>query len=132
MDVALGLAIGYMAGVVAGMLGVGGGVLFVPALVLGFHLSHIEAEATSLLAIVPVSMVGSWRQHSYGNVRWKDAMLLGVLATGGAIAGVVIVNAVPERLIQLLFAGLLLFVAAQLARRGLSSEPDGEDVSRDR
>jgi uncharacterized membrane protein YfcA len=132
MEFVAALAIGYMAGVVAGMLGVGGGILFVPALVLGFHLAHVEAEATSLLAIVPVSMVGSWRQHTYGNVRWRDAILLGVLATGGAIVGVVIVNAVPERVIQLLFAGLLFFVAAQLVRRGLSSERDGDDARGDR
>jgi uncharacterized membrane protein YfcA len=132
MDVAIALVIGYVAGVIAGMLGVGGGILFVPALVFGFDLAHVEAEATSLVAIVPVSIVGSWRQHAYGNVRWKDGILLGVLATGGAIAGVVIVNAVPERVIELLFAGLLLFVAAQMVRRGLSSERDGEDVSRDR
>ena len=111
--------IGVLAGVFAGLLGVGGGALFVPALVLVLGLSHLDAEATSLLAIVPVAAVGAYRQHGYGNFRPRDALLLGVLATGGGVAGVVIANAVPERALEVGFAGLILFVAAQLARRAL-------------
>ena len=56
------LAIGFGAGLVAGLLGVGGGTLFVPGLVLLSGLSQVDAEATSLLAIVPVALVGAWRQ----------------------------------------------------------------------
>lgn len=111
--------IGFFAGGVAGMLGVGGGILFVPGLVLGVGLSQVEAEATSLLAIVPVALLGAWRQHRYGNLRLGDGLLVGVLAVPGAIAGVAIVNAVPERTIEVGFACLMLVVAAQLARRAL-------------
>ena len=111
--------IGVLAGVCAGMLGVGGGALFVPALVLVLGLSHIDAEATSLLAIVPVAAVGAYRQRGYGNFRAADAALLGVLAIGGGVAGVVIANSVPERALEIGFAALILFVAAQLARRAL-------------
>ena len=111
--------IGVLAGVFAGMLGVGGGALFVPALVLLLGLSHLEAEATSLLAIVPVAAVGAYRQHGYGNFRAQDAGLLGVLAIGGGVGGVVIANSVPERALEIGFAGLILFVAFQLARRAL-------------
>ena len=110
------------AGVVAGMLGVGGGTLFVPALVLFLGLSHLDAEATSLLAIIPVALVGGWRQHGYGNVRTRDAVALGVLAVFGALGGVVVANAVPERALEIAFAGLLLFVASQLARRALRED----------
>ena len=109
--------IGAAAGVVAGMLGVGGGILFVPGLVLGVGLTQVEAEATSLLAIIPVALLGAWRQHHYGNVRIRDAVLVGALAVPGALAGVVIVNAVPARAIEIAFACLMLFVAAQLVRR---------------
>jgi uncharacterized membrane protein YfcA len=112
-------AVGVVAGILAGMLGVGGGSLFVPALVLFVGLGHLEAEATSLLAIVPVAAVGAWRQHRYGNVRVGDAAALGVLATGGAVAGVVVANAVPERALEIAFAGLLLYVAGRLAQRAL-------------
>lgn len=111
--------VGVAAGVVAGMLGVGGGSLFVPGLVLLLGLSHLEAEATSLLAIVPTALVGVWRQRGYGNVRARDSALLGVLGVGGGVAGVAIANWVPERALEVGFAALLLFVAFQLARRAL-------------
>ena len=113
------LLIGVVAGVFAGLLGVGGGALFVPALVLLLGLSHLEAEATSLLAIVPVAAVGAYRQRAYGNIRVGEAAVLGALAIGGGVAGVVIANAVPERALEVGFAGLILFVAVQLARRAL-------------
>jgi uncharacterized membrane protein YfcA len=111
------ILIGVCAGVVAGMMGVGGGVLFVPALVLLLDLSQVDAEATSLLAIIPVALVGAWRQHTYGNVRLRDALVVGVLAIPGAGLGVVLVNAVPERTVEIGFALLQLFVAWQLVRR---------------
>jgi len=109
--------IGVCAGLVAGMMGVGGGVLFVPALVIFLDLSQVDAEATSLLAIIPVALVGAWRQHAYGNVRLRDGMLVGALAVPGAALGVVLVNAVPERAVEIGFALLQLFVAVQLVRR---------------
>jgi hypothetical protein len=109
--------IGVAAGLVAGMLGVGGGVLFVPGLVIFRHLSQVEAEATSLLAIVPVALVGSWRQYRYGNLRVREGLLMGALAAPGAVGGVALVNVLPERAIEIAFAGLMLFVAGQLVRR---------------
>jgi uncharacterized protein len=111
------VAIGFAAGAVAGMLGVGGGVLFVPALVLLLGLSHLDAEATSLLAIVPVALVGAWRQHRYGNLRPVDGVLIGALAIPGALGGVALANVLPERALELGFAALLLAVATQLVRR---------------
>ncbi|HVL94510.1 MAG TPA: sulfite exporter TauE/SafE family protein [Solirubrobacteraceae bacterium] len=117
MEAGLAVAIGFAAGVVAGMLGVGGGILFVPALTLALGLGQLEAEATSLLAIVPVALVGTWRQRGYGNVRGRDAAALGALATGGAVLGVVVANAVPERALEVAFAALMLLTAVQLVRR---------------
>jgi uncharacterized membrane protein YfcA len=116
--------VGVAAGVVAGMLGVGGGILFVPGLALFVGLSQVDAEATSLLAIVPVALLGAYRQHHYGNVRLGDGAIVGVLAVPAAVAGVAIVNVLPQRAIEIGFACLLLVVAAQLARRGLRPEPD--------
>lgn len=108
--------IGLAAGVAAGMLGVGGGALFVPALVLFAGLGQVDAEATSLLAIVPVALVGAWRQQRYGNVRLRHAALLSACAIPAAIGGVAIVNVVPERAVELAFAGLLLVIAWQVVR----------------
>lgn len=117
--------IGVVAGLFAGLLGIGGGALFVPALTLFLGLGQVDAEATSLLAIVPTAIVGTWRQRTYGNVRERDAALLGVLAIAGAIGGVVIANAVPERTLEVMFAALLVYVALTLARRALTAQ-DGE------
>jgi len=109
--------IGLVAGVAAGLLGIGGGALFVPALVLVLDLPQVDAEATSLLAVIPVALVGAARQHHYGNVRVRDGLLVGALAVPGAALGVVLVNALPERAIEVAFAALLLWVAARLVRR---------------
>ena len=118
------ILVGLVAGVVAGITGTGGGSLFVPALVLFVGLSHLEAEATSLLAIIPVALVGAWRQHGYGNLRVRDAISLGVLAAAGALLGVVVANSVPERALEVAFAALLLSVAFQLARDALRTPAD--------
>ena len=115
MELLAALGIGFAAGVVAGMLGVGGGILFVPGLVLAFGLAQVEAEATSLVAIVPVALVGAWRQHGYGNVRWRAALVVGLASALGVALGVVLATALPEDVLRKLFAALLVFVAGQLA-----------------
>jgi uncharacterized membrane protein YfcA len=111
------ILIGVVAGVLAGMLGIGGGALFVPALVALVGLSQVDAEATSLLAIVPVAAVGAWRQRAYGNLRLGDAAIIGSLAVPGAGGGVALVNALTERAVEVAFACLQIFVAWQLVRR---------------
>jgi uncharacterized membrane protein YfcA len=116
------ILIGLAGGLIAGMLGVGGGVLFVPGLVLFLSLSQVDAESTSLVAIVPVAAVGAWRQHGYGNVRLNDAVLIGVLSLAGAVAGVAVANVLPEHALKIGFAMLLLFAAWHLVRRTLGEE----------
>lgn len=111
------LAIGFAAGMAGGLLGVGGGVLFVPALVLFADRSQLSAEATSLVAIVLVSVVGTWRQREYGNVRLRDGLLVGILSPLGVLAGVVLANAVSERVLELSFAAVQLIFAWQLAKK---------------
>jgi uncharacterized membrane protein YfcA len=111
------IAIGFAAGMIAGLLGVGGGILFVPALVLALELGQVDAEATSLLAIVPVCVLGAWRQHRYGNLRLREGIALGLLGAGGVVVGVALANALPERALEVAFAGLMLFVAARLLVR---------------
>ena len=104
-------------GLTGGLVGVGGGVLFVPALTVFIGLTQVEAESTSLLMIVIVAIVGAYRQRGYGNVRLREALIIGVLSPLGVVIGVVISNNVSERLLQLSFAALALFMAAQLVRR---------------
>jgi uncharacterized protein len=111
------ILIGLAGGVLAGMLGVGGGVLFVPGLVAFLSLSQHQAEATSLLAIIPVAIVGTYTQDRFGNVRRGDALLLGVLSLAGAAGGVALANALSGRALRDSFAVLLVLVAAQLVRK---------------
>jgi uncharacterized protein len=113
------IAIGLAGGIIAGLLGVGGGVLFVPGLVIFLGLDQHHAEATSLLAIVPVALVGTYRQNRYGNVRRDDALLMGVLSVAGAAAGVALANALSGALLRDAFAALMVLVAAQLVHRTL-------------
>jgi uncharacterized protein len=110
---------GLAGGVVGGLLGVGGGILFVPALALFLDEPQVEAEAASLLAIIPVALVGAWRQHGYGNVRVRDGLLVGALSPLGVAAGVVVANTVSQRVLELAFAALLVMVAARLFQRAL-------------
>ena len=114
--------LGFAAGVLAGFFGVGGGILFVPTLV-GLGLSQLDAEATSLLAILPTVAAGTWRQRRYGNVRLRSALVLGLASIGGVAVGVQIATSLPEDTLRRLFALLLLGVAAQLAWRSRRPAP---------
>jgi hypothetical protein len=116
VTIALAILLGLAAGVLAGMFGVGGGILFVPTL-LALGLSQLHAEATSLLAILPTVAAGAWRQNQYGNVRWRAALVLGVASIAGVQAGAYLAIHLPEATLRRLFAVLLLFVAAQIAWR---------------
>jgi uncharacterized protein len=109
--------LGFAGGLVGGLLGVGGGVLFVPALAIFLDETQVEAEATSLLAIVPVAIVAVWRQLGYGNVRVRDGLLIGVLSPLGVAIGVVVANEVSQRALELIFAGLAILIALQLILR---------------
>lgn len=108
-------------GLTGGLVGVGGGVLFVPALTVFIGLSQVEGESTSLLMIVIVALVGSYRQYGYGNVRVREALIVGALSPLGVLAGVELANHVSERVLQLSFAALALFMATQLVRRARSA-----------
>lgn len=107
--------LGVAAGVLSGMFGVGGGILFVPTLALVLGLTQLGAQATSLAAMIPVVVLGAWRQHRYGNVRWKPAVVVGLASAAGVAAGALLAASLPDAVLRRLFAGLLVVTAAQLA-----------------
>jgi uncharacterized membrane protein YfcA len=118
--IVLGLVLGLAAGVLAGMFGVGGGILFVPTLV-ALGLGQLEAQATSLLAILPTVTAGVWNQRRYGNLRPRTALVVGLASIVGVEVGARVATSLPETSLRRLFAVLLFAVAAQLvwrARRG--------------
>jgi uncharacterized protein len=115
MTIALAIVLGLAAGVLSGMFGVGGGILFVPTLSLVVGLSHLEAQATSLAAIIPVAAVGAWRQHEHGRVRWQASLVIGIASALGVAGGAVLADNLSDDTLRRLFACLLVIVAARLA-----------------
>lgn len=114
------VAVGIAAGFAGGMIGVGGGVLFVPGLVLFIGLRQLDAQATSLLAVVLVGAVGAWRQGGYGNLRLRDGIVIALLSPVGVLAGTALANIVSERTLELSFAAVQLVFAYQLGRRAMT------------
>jgi uncharacterized protein len=123
MDELFAALIAVAGGLAGGLVGVGGGVLFVPALTLFLGLSQVQGESTSLLMIVIVALVGAYRQNAYGNLNLRDAIVIGVLSPLGVLIGVFVSNEVPQRALELSFAALILFVAYGLVRRALAPQP---------
>jgi uncharacterized protein len=133
MDELLAVLIAVAGGLAGGLVGVGGGVLFVPALAIFLGLSQVEAESTSLLMIVIVALVGAARQRTYGNVNLRDAVVVGALSPLGVLIGVWVANNVSERTLQLAFAAVALFFAYQLLRRALNQTVgEGREAPRTR
>lgn len=122
------ICLGLAAGVLSGVFGVGGGILFVPTLLL-LGLGQVEAGATSLLAIVPTAAAGALRQRSYGNLRVRAAVIIGAVSILGAELGVQIATRVEEDVIRRAFGVLLLLVAARLAIGVLRQRRRYPDVS---
>ncbi|MGH2973388.1 MAG: TSUP family transporter [Solirubrobacterales bacterium] len=114
------IVIAIAGGLAGGLVGVGGGVLFVPALTIFLGLSQVEGESTSLLMIVIVALVGTVRQNAYGNVSLRDAVVIGLLSPLGVLIGVAAANHISQRALELTFAALVLYVAFELLRRALS------------
>ena len=122
MTYAVAIALGLCAGALAGMFGVGGGILFVPTLT-WLGLTQLHAEATSLLAIIPTVLVGVWRQQSYGNVRWRSALVIGFSSVAATVGGAQVAESLPEHVLRKLFAVLLIAVACQVAWRARRKQP---------
>jgi len=120
--IAFALVLGLAAGVLAGMFGVGGGILFVPTLV-ALGLGQLEAQGTSLLAILPTVLAGTWNQRRYGNLRVRTAVVVGVSSVVGVEVGARIVTELPESTLRTLFAILLFGVAVQLVWRTRRRRP---------
>jgi hypothetical protein len=121
-DVLFAILLAIAGGLAGGLVGVGGGILFVPALTIFLGLSQVEGESTSLLMIVVVALIGAARQNGYGNLNLRDAAVIGALSPLGVLVGVVVANEVSQRLLELSFAALVLFIAYGLFRRALSPQ----------
>jgi uncharacterized membrane protein YfcA len=126
LDLSLGVALGYVAlglvmGIASGLFGIGGGVIAVPALVAIFGISDLIAKGTSLLVMIPTSVVGTISHSRARAVDVRAGLVVGVTATLASVPGALLALALPPRLSAILFAVLLLIVAAQLIVRAVRS-----------
>ncbi|WP_158600441.1 sulfite exporter TauE/SafE family protein [Tessaracoccus antarcticus] len=111
------LLAGLSMGVLSALLGVGGGAILVPAFILGFGMSPHEAQGTSLAVMVPVSLMGAWRNARHGYTDWRGGAWLGVGGVAGAPLGAWLALLLPAEWLSRIFAIFLLFSAVQLIRR---------------
>jgi hypothetical protein len=121
----IAVLLGLLAGVLSALFGVGGGIIFVPTLIFLGNSARV-AVATSLAAMVPVILMGSWRQTRYGTVRWRDAVVIGLASVPTAKLGEIVADSLPNDVLKRLFAVVLVIVAVQLVLRSLRSEPAAE------
>jgi uncharacterized membrane protein YfcA len=110
-------AIGTAGGLISGLFGVGGGAVIVPLLILWLGYGEREATGTSLAAIVPAATIGMTAQALYGNVRWREGLLIGLPAMAGVLIGTYLQQRIRGRTISRLFAGLLVLLAVDLLAR---------------
>jgi uncharacterized membrane protein YfcA len=110
------IAVGAAAGVLAGLLGVGGGILLVPFLVLAVGMTQHEAEATSLLVILPTAVAASIALHRRGVGDLPMALVIGLVGAGGAVAGALLALSLPADVLRSVFAVLLAIVGLRFVR----------------
>jgi len=113
-DVALLAGIGLVAGILAGLLGIGGGVVIVPAMVLLAGFDQHVAQGTSLLVIIPAAALGSWTHHRQGRLAVRDASALAAGGVLGALLGSLTALSLDEGILRRLFGLLLVAVALRL------------------
>ncbi|MDX6534940.1 MAG: uncharacterized protein QOF68_2684 [Gaiellales bacterium] len=122
----IAIVVGFGAGVLSALFGVGGGLIFVPTLIFLGNDAHV-AVATSLAAMVPVIVMGSWRQSRYGSIEWRDAIVIGLASVPTAKLGEMAATSLSSQALERAFAALLLFVAAQMAWHALREPPPDAD-----
>jgi uncharacterized membrane protein YfcA len=126
------VVIGLAAGFLAGLLGVGGGILMVPAMVLLLGFDQHVAQGTSLLVIIPAAVTGSYTHHRNGRLVLRDAAFLAAGGVIGAVLGSVFALSIEDQLLRRLFAAFLLITGARIlmpknlfARSAAQDRPDG-------
>ena len=119
------IASGAAMGFVAGLLGVGGGLLIVPLLVIGFGVSDLTAKALSLIAMFPAAISGTIGSARAGVVDWKAGISLGIPMALASTVGVWLATITPVELASPLLAAVLIYAVTQLTLRTISSMRKG-------
>jgi uncharacterized membrane protein YfcA len=108
------VVIGLAAGFLAGLLGVGGGILMVPAMVLLLGFDQHVAQGTSLLVIIPAALTGSYTHYRNGRLVLRDAAFLAAGGVIGAVVGSIFALSIDDAVLRRLFAGFLLITGLRI------------------
>lgn len=123
------VAFGVMSGTLAGLLGVGGGIFMVPFLVLAVGLTQQEAQATSLLVVLPTAIVATWSLYRSGVVDLRKAFRIGLCGVVGSVAGSALALHLPGQVLKICFAVLLTIVGVKLLRDAKRMQPTRSEVA---
>ncbi len=115
--------VGAAIGILAGLFGVGGGVVLVPVLVVLWSMAPVVAKGTSLAVVVPTAIVGTLRNRANRNADLRLAAIVGVAGIVSAVAGSEVAHSIDDRLSNLLFAVLLVVVSLKLIRDLFAERP---------
>ena len=115
------IAGGFGAGFLSGTIGIGGGLLFVPTMTVGFRISQAVAQGTSLVAIVPTAIVGGITHIREGNVLLAPAVWMGGGGVVGAVIGALVAVEVPGPILARIWGGFLVFSAYRLFMQGFQA-----------
>jgi uncharacterized membrane protein YfcA len=107
---------GVFVGFLSGTIGVGGGIVFVPVMTVGFRFDQHLAQGTSLAAIIPTAIVGGITHIREGNVLREGAVWMGIGGVGGAVLGALLAVEVPGPILARVFGAFLLFSAYRIGR----------------
>ena len=121
--------LGLLMGILSGLFGIGGGIIVVPALIAVFGFSDLVAKGTSLVVMIPTSLVGTAANWRAGSVNLRAGLVLGVVATLASIPGALLALSIPARPSSVLFGILLVGVAAQLAYRAVKARNETKPAS---
>ncbi len=109
------IVVGLTAGLLGGTLGVGGGVIVIPALVFLFGFSQHDAQGTTLAFMLPpVTILATWNYWKNGNVNWRYALILSLTFLIGAFIGSKLAVEIPDKVLKKMFGLLLLFFALKM------------------
>ena len=115
MKVFLYIVLGLIAGILSGLIGIGGGIIIVPALVLVFGLSQHSAQGTTLaLMVPPIGLLAAWSYYKHGFVDMKIAAFVCLGFFVGGLLGAEFANAISDQLLRKIFGVVLLLVSVKM------------------
>jgi uncharacterized protein len=109
------ILIGFMAGILSGTLGIGGGIVVVPGLILILGFTQHQAQGTSLVMMVPpVVILAAYNYYKHGHVNIQTALILIFAFIAGAYLGSILAVNLPDKILRRVFGFFMLFVAVKM------------------